>query len=138
MRSLFLKIIIFIAPLLILSLYSWGDCASIANGKIIEIQVKGCEAINGQTHPRVREKAGQFYDTWELKKMYTGALITDDNNGSWMYPTDKSNPCKNILKDKKIKKRAYYTCCDTGAWGKCVFGGNWLGDIGDKEINAFQ
>ena len=30
------------------------------------------------------------------------------------------------------------TCCDSGRWGKCVFGGQWLGDVDGKPINSFQ
>jgi hypothetical protein len=37
-----------------------------------------------------------------------------------------------------VEKLAFYSCCDTGRWGKCVFGGRFLSDPGQPPINAFR
>jgi len=86
----------------------------------------------------VQQHAGELFETWNLGKAYTGALITDKTGITWMYPSPETNPCQRFPVNEVVQKRAYFTCCDTGRWGKCVFGGNWLGDIDGKPFNAFQ
>ncbi len=115
-----------------------ADCIETPEGQVVKIEVRSCKEIAGEKNPDVKKYAGELYETWNLKKAYTGALITDKTGTLWMYPSIDPQPCKKIQRDSVLEKRAYYTCCDTGRWGKCVFGGNFLGDVDGKPINAFQ
>jgi len=73
-----------------------------------------------------------------LVKLYTEALVTDLRNQQWLYASSAKEPCRSFPPGRKIRLMAYFSCCDTGIWGKCVFGGRFLGDIGALPINAFQ
>jgi len=53
-------------------------------------------------------------------------------------PGCRSLPCRGVRPGSTVEKRASFTCCDTGRWGKCVFGGRFLSDPGKPPINAFQ
>jgi hypothetical protein len=117
---------------------AYANCLIPEDGMIVTVVAKSCQAINGDTHPEVKEHAGPMYETWNLKKAYTGALILDERGGQNMYPSKASEPCKEFPVGKPVKKRLYQTCCDSGRWGKCVFGGRFLGDIDGPKINAFQ
>lgn len=116
----------------------FANCIERPQGQIIKIEIQSCEAIVAEKNKEVRKYAGELYEKWNLKKAYTGALVKDTKGTLWMYPSEARSPCKEFSKKKTVEKRAYYTCCDTGRWGKCVFGGNWLGDINGKPINSFQ
>jgi hypothetical protein len=70
--------------------------------------------------------------------MYTGALVKDKKGSIWMYPSSGQDSCSKFPRNETVEMKAYYTCCDTGRWGKCVFGGKFLGDVDGKPINAFQ
>ena len=86
---------------------------------------------------RARSK-GLPGDLTTLARLYTGALVTDSRNQQWLYPSSAKDPCRSFTPGRKIRLMAYFSCCDTGIWGKCVFGGRFLGDIGAPPINAFQ
>jgi hypothetical protein len=73
-----------------------------------------------------------------LVKLYTEALVTDLRNQQLLYASSAKEPCRSFPPGRKIRLMAYFSCCDTGIWGKCVFGGRFLGDIGAPPINAFQ
>jgi hypothetical protein len=73
-----------------------------------------------------------------LVKLYTEALVTDLRNQQLLYASSAKDPCRSFPPGRKIRMMAYFSCCDTGIWGKCVFGGRFLGDIGALPINAFQ
>jgi hypothetical protein len=79
-----------------------------------------------------------MWEQWHLEKFYTGALITDAHGAQWIYLSAEANPCQAFPRGAEVKKAAYYVCCDTGDWGKCVFGGRYLEDIGAAPINSFQ
>jgi hypothetical protein len=115
-----------------------ADCIEVAQGRVVTVEVQACEAINAEKNKEVQKYAGPYYETWNLKKAYTGALIKDSGGSFWMYSSENKNPCAEFPKKKVIEKKAYSTCCDTGRWGKCVFGGRFLGDLDAKPINAFQ
>ena len=55
-----------------------------------------------------------------------------------MLPSQAADPCRGFRPGSAVEKRASFTCCDTGRWGKCVFGGRFLSDPGEPPINAFQ
>jgi hypothetical protein len=86
---------------------------------------------------RARSK-GLPGDLTTLVKLYTEALVTDLRNQQWLYPSSAKEPCRSFPPGRKIRLMAYFSCCDTGIWGKRVFGGRFLGDIGALPINAFQ
>ena len=124
--------------LLIFQTLVLADCVTIEEGKLITIQAKICEAIQGDTNPEVQKYAGSLYESWNLRKAYTGALVLDEQARRWMSPSTASNPCAEFPLGKPVQKRAYYTCCDSGRWGKCVFGGAFLGDVDGPPLNTFQ
>ena len=130
-------LILGVATVLVLGI-GLANCLLPNDGQIVKIEVKSCQEIVADRNAEVQKNAGPLYQPWNLKQLYTGALITDVSGGRWMYPSEQKTPCKPFQKKSLIEKRAYYTCCDSGAWGKCVFGGKWLGDIKGRPINAFQ
>ena len=115
-----------------------ADCFFPPNGRIVTVTVQSCEAIDGHTNIDVMARVGAIRNFAELEKMYTGALVTESNDMKWMYPSEVKNPCGRFAKGSKVKMRAYLTCCDTGRWGKCVFGGRWLTDPEAKAIDPSQ
>ncbi|HKN76792.1 MAG TPA: hypothetical protein VJW94_16555 [Candidatus Acidoferrum sp.] len=115
-----------------------ADCSFSSDGRNITITVQSCEVIDGRTNKDVLKYAGGPQRNEAIQKLYTGALVTADRGVKWMYPSPDPNPCKKFLKSAQIKMVAYLTCCDSGSWGKCVFGGQWLGDVGGKPVNAWQ
>ncbi len=86
---------------------------------------------------RARSK-GLPGDLTTLARLYTGALVTDLRNQQLLYASSAKDPCRSFTPGRKIRLMAYFSCCDTGIWGKCVFGGRFLADIGAPPINAFQ
>lgn len=115
-----------------------ADCFFAPNGQIVTLVVQSCEAIDGRTNVDVLRYVGASSKFVELEKLYTGALVTEGPDVKWMYPSAEKEPCRKFTKGSKVKMRAYLTCCDTGRWGKCVFGGRWLADIDAKPIDASQ
>ena len=117
---------------------AFANCMFGPDGRVVEIKAVTCEAIVAERNHDVQTRAGVFYRIWNLKKAYTGALITDAHGLRWMYPSPDRDPCRRFPRSARVSKRASFTCCDTGTWGKCVFGGRWLGDVDGPPINAFQ
>ena len=115
-----------------------ADCFFAPNGRIVSVVVQSCEAIDGRTNVDVLRYVGASSKFVELENLYTGALITEAHDIKWMYPSGEKDPCRKFAKGSTLKMRAYLTCCDTGRWGKCVFGGRWLADIDAKPIDASQ
>lgn len=117
---------------------AFGNCITPPDGQIVEIQAAACDVVVADENQEVRKHIGELHELSNLRKAYTGALITDRNGQSWMYPSRDPRPCTKFPMNTLVQKRAYFTCCDTGRWGKCVFGGQWLGDVDGPPINAFQ
>ena len=115
-----------------------ADCFFPPNGRMVTVTVQSCAAIDGHTNVEVMARVGANRNFAELEKMYTGALVTESTDVKWMYPSEEKNPCRRFVKGSKVKMRAYLTCCDTGRWGKCVFGGRWLTDIDAKPMDPSQ
>jgi hypothetical protein len=115
-----------------------ADCFFPPDGRIVTVVVESCEAIDGRTNVEVLRYVGANAHFVELETLYTGALVSEAHDVKWMYPSTEKNPCQKFTKGAKVKMRAYLTCCDTGRWGKCVFGGRWLGEIDGKPINSSQ
>ena len=115
-----------------------ADCSFSSDGRIITITVQSCELIDGRTNTDVLKYAGGLQKSETIQKLYTGALVTADRGAKWVYPSSAANPCQKFSKSSQVKMMAYQTCCDSGPWGKCVFGGRWLGDVDGKPVNAWQ
>jgi len=115
-----------------------ADCFFPNDGKVIGIRVESCEVINGRTNKDVLKYAGDLQKTQTIQKLYTGALVMAGGGAKWVYPSAEANPCQKFARSAQVKMRAYRTCCDTGRWGKCVFGGRWLGDVDGKPVNSDQ
>jgi hypothetical protein len=111
---------------------AWANCEMGEQGKVVEIKVTSCEEIVAERNADVQKFAKGQSD------LYTGALVKSDLGLVTMYPSKEKNPCEEFRKNSLVKKKAYSTCCDTGRWGKCVFGGNFLGNIDGLAINTFQ
>ena len=133
MRSAIVCVVLFTCQV------AFANCSdSPDDGRVVTIEAVRCEAIAGERNREVATHAGPAYEIWNLKKAYTGALITDVHGGRWMYPSPDRDPCARFPRNARVSRRAYFTCCDTGRWGKCVFGGQWLGDVDGPRVNAFQ
>lgn len=117
---------------------SSADCFFPPNGRIVTLSPLSCEAIDGHTNVDVLRYVGANSHFAELEKLYTGALVTEAHDVKWMYPSEEKDPCRKFVKGFGVKMRSYLTCCDTGRWGKCVFGGRWLGDVDAKPIDSDQ
>lgn len=116
---------------------AFADCGFPSDGKVIGIKVESCEVIDGKTNKDVLKYAGASQKTQTIQNLYSGALVTA-GGVKWVYPSAETNPCRKFAKSALVKMKAYLTCCDTGGWGKCVFGGRWLGDIDGKPVNSDQ
>jgi hypothetical protein len=117
---------------------AWADCVEPPQGKTITIEITRCDDVVADTNEDVKRYAGDLATSWNLRKLYTGALIRDKAGSLWMYPSEMKGVCKQFENTKSFEKKAYTTCCDSGRRGKCVFGGRFLGDVDGKPINAFQ
>jgi hypothetical protein len=115
-----------------------ADCSFSSDGRITTIAVQSCEVIDGRTNKDVLKYAGGLQKNQTIQKLYTGALVTPERGVKWVYPSSEPNPCQKFSKSAQVKMMAYLTCCDSGPWGKCVFGGRWLGDVDGKPVNAWQ
>lgn len=71
-----------------------ANCLIPENGKIVALHVAECEAIIAEDNKMVQQHAGELFETWNLGKAYTGALITDKTGITWMYPSPETNPCQ--------------------------------------------
>lgn len=109
-----------------------ADCEMGEQGKIVELRIKSCEEIVAEKNTEVQKFAKGRSD------LYTGALVTVESGSVSMYPSKVKHPCKMFRRNSLVTKKAYSTCCDTGNWGKCVFGGSFLGDVDAPAINTFQ
>jgi hypothetical protein len=116
---------------------AFADCSFPNDGKVVDIKVESCEVIDGKTNKDVLKYVGASQKTQTIQKLYTGALVTA-GGVKWMYPSEEINPCQKFAKSALVKMKAYLTCCDTGPWGKCVFGGRWLGEVNSKPVNSDQ
>ena len=102
---------------------------------------KSCKAIAPDKDPTIMQRAlskGTPGSKDTLTSLYTGALITDSQGQTWVKPSSSPEPCASIKLGVKTRLMAYFACCDTGAWGKCVFGGRFLGDLKGDPINVFH
>jgi hypothetical protein len=128
---------------LILPAGGLADCLLPEAGATVRIAVRSCTAIQADSDPEVRihvrlDGPGVLVGAPTIRRLYTGALITDNRGDRWMAPSQAADPCRGFRPGATVEKRASFTCCDTGRWGKCVFGGRFLSDPGKPPINAFQ
>lgn len=120
-----------------------ADCLLPPDGTPVSIAVRSCRAIQAGSHPEVRaharlDRPGALVGAAPLRRLHTGALITDNRGDRWMAPSQAADPCRRFRPGSTVEQRASFSCCDTGRWGKCVFGGRFLSDPGTPAINAFQ
>ena len=115
-----------------------ADCAGGLNGDVIRIKVKSCEVLVPGQNSEIQKNAGNHLSSAQLDDLYQGALVTDENGRRWVYHSEAHDPCADFVAGHEVQKRGYTTCCDTGTWGKCAFGGQWLADEDVGPINAFQ
>jgi len=120
-----------------------ADCLLPDDGTTVRIAVRSCSAIQADSHPEVRAHArldgpGALVGAATLRRLLTGALITDNRGDRWMAPSQAADPCRRFRPGSTVEQRASFTCCDTGRWGKSVFGGRFLSEPGKPLINAFQ
>lgn len=115
-----------------------ANCAILHDGELVKITIKQCRNISPSTDSRIKQMAGPVSEPWKLEKLYTGALILDSNGTQWVHSTDSLNPCEEFIVGQTIEKRRHQVCCDTGAWGKCIYGGNFLANTNDPKVNTFQ
>lgn len=117
-----------------------ADCAG--HGKApINLVPQTCLPISTARDATILARArskGLPGDLTTLARLYNWALVTDSRKQQWLYASGAKDPCRSFPPGRKIRLMAYFSCCDTGIWGKCVFGGRFLGDIGALPINAFQ
>jgi hypothetical protein len=116
----------------------FADCAGDGRSHMIKLRVKSCENIVAEKNPEFQKQMENNVNRNNYKRIYTGALMRDDKDYMWMYPSTAINPCKQFRKDIVVTKTSGRACCDTGAWGKCVFGGAFIWDLNSKPINTFQ
>jgi hypothetical protein len=113
-------------------------CLMREQGEMVEVLAQECRKLSPLSDPEIAEHAGAQMDPTRLSAIYKGALIKEANGKRWVYPSQAASPCDSFPLGKTVRMRAYYTCCDTGKWGKCVFGGAFLGDLDGTPVNAFQ
>ena len=106
----------------------------------VKITVKSCENIDPKQTPKLKNYQGLTFGDKQkfLETFYRGALIVSREGGRFVYPSRKSNPCQQFKQGQVITKMVTGTCYDTGPWGRCIFGGVFLYDLGSKPINSFQ
>lgn len=73
-----------------------------------------------------------------VRRLFTGALLTDSEGLDWTYPIAGREPCHLFPPGTQLRRMAFISCCDTGAWGTCLLGGRFLGDRGGPPIPVFQ
>lgn len=137
-RSIALAVLSLVAPAQALA-----DCALQPQVAPIRLTVRSCRAIEADSDPEVHahvhlDGPGALVDAPTIRRLYTGALVTDNRGTLWMVPSRAADPCRGFRPGSTVEKLASYSCCDTGRWGKCVFGGRFLSDPGKPPINAFQ
>lgn len=102
-----------------------------------DIVVESCRTIEpGEVKaldPDGSQSSDEFYASY-----YRGALVTTPSNAQYVYPSDAKDPCASFAAGDIVKKIVGCTCCDTGSWGKCLYGGCWLWDVSGSPVNTFQ
>ncbi|MEZ5814629.1 MAG: hypothetical protein R3E13_07940 [Alphaproteobacteria bacterium] len=116
---------------------SAADCVVMPDNKI-NLTALSCKNISPENEERLKEYSDTFHDKDFMNRFYTGALVKLESGTEFVYPTQIENPCQEFPLDQDVTKMASYVCCDTGPWGKCILGGNFLYDIGATPVNTFQ
>ena len=103
-----------------------------------QITVQSCrpltsEEAKARTGEQQQQETDDFYSTY-----YRGALVTDQSGGVYVYPSSAEDPCRQFVSGSAVTKIVDSTCCDTGPWGKCLYGGRWMWDPDGPPVNTFQ
>lgn len=128
----------FAALMIGLPVPAFADCVG---GEPVKapIEVQSCEALHPLTDSRFKKADGTLAETEEfLLRFFKGALVTNQNGATYMYPSNSEDPCAGFPSGSSIEKIVSATCCDTGAWGKCLLGGRFLYDADAVPVNTFQ
>ena len=116
----------------------FADCTT-EPPTIKEIAVKSCRTLDPLKTKRFDIAAGgPAVDDAFYLRYYQGALVTDTRGVKYVYPVEDDNPCRLFPSGKIVRKVMDSTCCDTGRWGKCIYGGRWLWEQGADPLNTFQ
>ena len=118
---------------------AFADCLDVPD-HVVEITVASCRVLDPEQDPTLRNYEGMtFGDRKEfLERWYRGALVKDTQGMVYVYPSKDPHVCDQFPKRATVKKMMGFTCCDTGRWGKCLYGGSWLWDVGGRPVNTFQ
>jgi hypothetical protein len=118
-----------------------ADCMVIRQGAIDVLCVRVCRAIRAESDPAVIAVAQRGpIQAASLRSLYTGALINDSQAALWMDPSLERDPCRGLQPGSSLRRRAWFSCCDSGSWGPWVFGGRFLSDPDrppDQAIRSF-
>ncbi|KEF41967.1 MAG: hypothetical protein ER33_08190 [Cyanobium sp. CACIAM 14] len=92
-----------------------ANCLLPEAGAMVRVAVRSCTAIQADDHPEVRAHAGlggpgALVGAATLRRLYTGALITDDRGGRWMAPSQDGDPCSAFRPGSTVEKRASFSC----------------------------
>ena len=137
---------IVVVMLLFMSLPVRADCVPEPDGEI-SISIKSCEVLSPDTTPKLISYKKDGYGlpsshTDDFLNLYfRGGLImgtVGKKDIIAVYPSSDATVCKQFNKGMTVKKILTNSCCDTGEWGKCLYGGLFLYDVGGKPVDAFQ
>ena len=102
-----------------------------------DLVVASCRVVDPGEAKTLEQEGSRSSDKF-YADYYQGALSTTPSNAQYVYPSSSQDPCAQFPAGASVKKIIGCTCCDTGSWGKCLYGGCWLWDVGGSPVNTFQ
>lgn len=127
------------AMALLVSSAAMADCIEPQPNQKVGVTAKSCRSLDPKSDIKLRFYGGEVFgdrDTF-MDRFYRGALV-ETADGQYVYPTHEANPCDRFPVGREVAMVVDSTCCDTGAWGKCIYGGRFLRDEGAEPLNVFQ
>lgn len=126
-----------------ISAAAYADCYIPERGNTekdaLTIVATACRALDPTKDEKILADKGQISGDRAafMERNYRGALVTVEQS-TYVYPSKDADACSHFPIGKPVKMMIDQTCCDTGAWGKCIYGGRFLRDVGTQPFNAFQ